>query len=85
MNTLLMVLVQALRLHRWLCLFGCAYIFSSVGNGLTQTIILGQLLRWHASPATLTLTYMLATLPGFLAASSASVYAAMFHRCVYCC
>lgn len=65
MNTLLMVLVQALRQHRWLCLFGCAYIFSSVGNGLTQTIILGQLLHWHASPATLTLTYMLATLPGF--------------------
>ncbi len=65
MNTLLTVLMQALRQHRWLCLFGCAYIFSSVGNGLTQTIILGQLLRWHAAPATLTLTYMLATLPGF--------------------
>ena len=65
MNTLLTVLVQALRQHRWLCLFGCAYLFSSVGNGLTQTIILGQLLRWHAPPTTLTLTYMLATLPGF--------------------
>ncbi|WP_312633714.1 MFS transporter [Pseudescherichia sp.] len=66
MNNLLMVLVQALRQHRWLCLFGVAYIFSSVGNGLTQTLILGQLLRWHAPPSTLTLTYMLATLPGFI-------------------
>ncbi|MEQ4450673.1 MFS transporter [Kosakonia sacchari] len=66
MNTLLMVLVRALRQHRWLCLFGSAYLFSSIGNGLTQTLILGQLLRWHASPATLTLSYMLATLPGFL-------------------
>lgn len=66
MNNLLMVLVQALRQHRWLCLFGVAYIFSSMGNGLTQTLILGQLLRWHAPPSTLTLTYMLATLPGFI-------------------
>lgn len=66
MNNLLTVLVQALRQHRWLRLFGVAYIFSSVGNGLTQTLILGQLLRWHAPPSTLTLTYMLATLPGFI-------------------
>lgn len=51
MNNLLMVLVQALRQHRWLCLFGVAYIFSSVGNGLTQTLILGQLLRWHGVAA----------------------------------
>ncbi|WP_312269133.1 MFS transporter [Pseudescherichia sp.] len=66
MNNLLIVLVQALRQHRWLCFFGVAYVFSSVGNGLTQTLILGQLLRWHAPPSTLTLTYMLATLPGFI-------------------
>ncbi|WP_313488066.1 MFS transporter [Pseudescherichia sp.] len=66
MNNFLIVLVQALRQHRWLCFFGVAYVFSSVGNGLTQTLILGQLLRWHAPPSTLTLTYMLATLPGFI-------------------
>lgn len=65
MNNLFFVLAQALRRHRWLCLFGCAYLFSSLGNGLTQTLILGQLLRWHASPFALTLTGILATLPGF--------------------
>ncbi len=66
MNTLLIALIRALRRHRWLCLLGCAFVLSSLGNGLTQVVVFGQLLRWQASPATLTLAYMLATLPGFL-------------------
>lgn len=66
MNTLLIALIRALRSHRWLCLLGCAFVLSSLGNGLTQVVVFGQLLRWQASPATLTLAYMLATLPGFL-------------------
>ncbi|MGC6388940.1 MFS transporter [Ewingella sp. S1.OA.A_B6] len=66
MNTLLIALVRALRSYRWLRLLGCAFILSSLGNGLTQVVVFGQLLRWHASPTTLTLAYMLATLPGFL-------------------
>ena len=66
MNTLLIALLRALRSHRWLRLLGCAFILSSLGNGLTQVVVFGQLLRWSASPATLTLAYMLAMLPGFL-------------------
>lgn len=66
MNTLLIALIRALRSHRWLRLLGCAFVLSSLGNGLTQVVVFGQLLRWQASPATLTLAYMLATLPGFL-------------------
>lgn len=66
MNSLLMALIRALRNHRWLRLLGCAFILSSLGNGLTQVVVFGQLLRWHASPATLTLAYILAMLPGFL-------------------
>lgn len=65
MNSLLHALIRALRSHRWLRLLGCAFILSSLGNGLTQVVVFGQLLRWQASPATLTLAYMLATLPGF--------------------
>ncbi|WP_052283324.1 MFS transporter [Kluyvera genomosp. 1] len=66
MNTLLLALIRALRSHRWLRFLGCAYILSSLGNGLTQIIIFGQLLHWQASPATLTLVYMLSMLPGFI-------------------
>lgn len=58
--------MRALRSHHWLRLLGCAFILSSLGNGLTQVVVFGQLLRWQASPATLTLAYMLAMLPGFL-------------------
>lgn len=65
MNSLLHALIRALRSHRWLRLLGCAFILSSLGNGLTQVVVFGQLLRWQSSPATLTLAYMLATLPGF--------------------
>lgn len=66
MNTLLFALVRALRMHRWLRLLLCAFVLSSLGNGLTQVLVFGQLLRWHASPSTLTLAYLLATLPGFV-------------------
>lgn len=66
MNTLLFALIGALRSHRWLRLLGFAYILSSLGNGLTQVIIFGQLLYWQASPATLTMVYMLSMLPGFI-------------------
>lgn len=66
MNTLLFALIGALRSHRWLRFLGFAYILSSLGNGLTQVIIFGQLLHWHASPAALTLVYMLSMLPSFI-------------------
>ncbi|WP_413739608.1 MFS transporter [Sodalis sp. RH14] len=65
MNNLLIGLVRALHHHRWLRLLGGAFILSSLGNGLTQVVIFGQMLRWHAPPSALTLAYMLATLPGF--------------------
>ncbi|MEA9391319.1 MFS transporter [Acerihabitans sp. TG2] len=65
MNNLLIGLVRALRHHHWLRLLGGAFMLSSVGNGLTQVVVFGQLLRWHASPSALTLAYVLATLPGF--------------------
>jgi len=66
MNTLLFALIGALRSHRWLRLLGFAYLLSSLGNGLTQIIIFGQLLHWQASPATLTMVYMLSMLPSFI-------------------
>ncbi|HEM8667333.1 TPA: MFS transporter [Klebsiella aerogenes] len=66
MNTLLFALIGALRNHRWLRLLGFAYILSSLGNGLTQVIIFGQLLHWQASPATLTMVYTLSMLPSFI-------------------
>ncbi|MEQ5056176.1 MFS transporter, partial [Klebsiella michiganensis] len=66
MNTLLFALIGALRNHRWLRFLGVAYILSSLGKGLTQVIIFGQLLHWHASPATLTIVYMLSMLPSFI-------------------
>jgi MFS family permease len=66
MNTLLFALIGALRSHRWLRFLGFAYILSSLGNGLTQVIIFGQLLHWHASPATLTIVYVLSMLPSFI-------------------
>lgn len=66
MNTLLFALISALRRHRWLRLLGFACTLSSLGNGLTQVIIFGQLLHWQASPATLTIVYMLSMLPGFI-------------------
>lgn len=66
MNTLLFALIGALRSHRWLRFLGVAYILSSLGNGLTQVIIFGQLLHWQASPATLTIVYMLSMLPSFI-------------------
>lgn len=66
MNTLLFALIRALRSHDWLRFLGFAYILSSLGNGLTQVIVFGQLLHWQASPATLTIVYMLSMLPSFL-------------------
>ena len=66
MNTLLFALMRALRVHRWLRLLLGALVLSSVGNGLTQVLVFGLLLDWQAPPSTLTLAYMLATLPGFL-------------------
>jgi MFS family permease len=66
MNTLLFALMRALRMHRWLRLLLGAFVLSSLGNGLTQVLVFGLLLDWQASASTLTLAYMLATLPAFL-------------------
>lgn len=66
MNSLLFALLRALRGHVWLRLLAFAFILSSLGNGLTQVVVFGQLLRWQASPTTLTLAWLLATVPGFL-------------------
>jgi len=66
MNTLLLALFRALRSHDWLRFLGFAYILSSLGNGITQVIVFGQLLHWQASPATLTMVYMLSMLPSFM-------------------
>ena len=66
MNSLLFALLRALRGHVWLRLLAFAFILSSLGNGLTQVVVFGQLLRWHATPTTLTLAWLLATVPGFI-------------------
>jgi hypothetical protein len=65
MNSLLFALLRALRGHIWLRLLASAFILSSLGNGLTQVVVFGQLLRWQASPTTLTLAWLLATVPGY--------------------
>lgn len=66
MNTLLYALIEALRCHRWLRLLACAFIFTSLGNGVTQVVVFGLLLAWSAPPALLTLAFLFATLPGFI-------------------
>jgi hypothetical protein len=68
MNSLLYALIEALRCHRWLRLLACAFIFSSLGNGLTQVVVFGLLLAWSAPPALLTLAFLFATVPGLSAA-----------------
>ncbi|ALR74897.1 hypothetical protein AO703_00720 [[Enterobacter] lignolyticus] len=56
MNFLLFALLRALRCYAWLRLLAAAFIWSSLGNGLTQVVVFGQLLQWQAcSPS-----------PGFL-------------------
>jgi len=65
MNSLLFALLRALRSHPWLRLLAYAFVLSSLGNGLTQVVVFGQLLRWQASPTMLTLAWLFATLPGF--------------------
>lgn len=66
MNSLFFALIRALRSHAWLRLMAIAFIVSSLGNGLTQVVVFGQLLRWHATPSVLTLAWLLATVPGFI-------------------
>ncbi|MCQ4447170.1 MFS transporter [Enterobacter cloacae] len=66
MNSLLYALIEALRGHRWLRLLACAFIFTSLGNGLTQVVVFGLLLAWSAPPALLTLAFLFATVPGFV-------------------
>jgi hypothetical protein len=66
MNSLLYALLCALRSHVWLRLLVSAFVLSSLGNGLTQVVVFGQLLRWQASPTALTLAWLLATVPGFV-------------------
>jgi len=66
MNTLLYALFEALRRHRWLRLLACAFIFTSLGNGLTQVLVFGLLLEWRAPASLLTLAWLFATLPGFV-------------------
>lgn len=66
MNSLLYALIEALRGHRWLRLLACAFIFTSLGNGLTQVVVFGMLLSWSAPPALLTLAFLFATVPGFV-------------------
>lgn len=66
MNSLLYALIEALCGHRWLRLLACAFIFTSLGNGLTQVVVFGLLLSWSAPPALLTLAFLFATVPGFV-------------------
>lgn len=66
MNTLLYALLSALRCHRWLRLLACAFIFTSLGNGLTLVLVFGLLLEWQAPPSLLTLAWLFATLPGYV-------------------
>jgi hypothetical protein len=66
MNSLLFALLRALRSHAWLRLMALAFMISSLGNGLTQVVIFGQLLRWQAAPEVLTFAWLLATVPGFI-------------------
>ncbi|WP_336818049.1 hypothetical protein [Cedecea sp. MMO-103] len=70
---MLLLLLRALRQHRWFTLLGLALLFSSVGNGLTYVLVFSQLLNSHATPAWLSLAYVLSLAPG-LPASFAGVW-----------
>jgi MFS family permease len=62
--TMILLLLRALRQHRWFTLLGLALLFSSIGNGLTYVLVFSQLLNSHATPAWLSLAYVLALAPG---------------------
>lgn len=61
---MILLLLRALRQHRWFTLLGLALLFSSIGNGLTYVLVFSQLLNSHATPAWLSLAYVLALAPG---------------------
>ncbi|QIX97349.1 hypothetical protein [Cedecea sp. FDAARGOS_727] len=59
-----LLLLRTLRQHRWFALLGLALLFSSVGNGLTYVLVFSQLLQSQATPAWLSLAYVIALAPG---------------------
>ncbi|VEB96563.1 H+ Antiporter protein [Cedecea lapagei] len=61
---MILLLLRALRQHRWLTLLWLALLFSSIGNGLTYVLVFSQLLNSHASPTWLALAYVLSLAPG---------------------
>ncbi|SQC90973.1 Uncharacterised protein [Cedecea neteri] len=61
---MLLLLLRALRQHRWFTWLGLALLFSSIGNGLTYVLVFSQLLNSHATPTWLSLAYVLALAPG---------------------
>lgn len=63
---MLKALYQALADKPWLLLLGFSFVVSSIGNGITYIVIFSELIRLAAPTTSLTLAYVLSTVPGLI-------------------
>ncbi|WP_370932031.1 MFS transporter [Bartonella sp. DGB1] len=52
--------------YSWLRTLILAFIFSSIGAGLTSVMVFGELIKLNANPSSFTLAFMLSITPGFI-------------------
>jgi hypothetical protein len=60
-------ILHLLSKHRWFTLLSVAYLLSTIGSGLTQVVVYGELAQRHASPLGFSLTYVFSILPAVFA------------------
>jgi hypothetical protein len=53
--------------NRWFALLSVAYLLSTIGSGLTQVVVYGELAQRHASPLGFSLAYVFSILPAVFA------------------
>lgn len=53
--------------NRWFALLSVAYLLSTIGSGLTQVVVYGELAQRHASPFGFSLAYVFSILPSVFA------------------
>ena len=60
-------ILHLLKTNRWFALLSVAYLLSTIGSGLTQVVVYGELAQRHASPFGFSLAYVFSILPSVLA------------------
>lgn len=60
-------ILRLLKTNRWFALLSVAYLLSTIGSGLTQVVVYGELAQRHASPFGFSLAYVFSILPSVLA------------------